>query len=170
MWNLFWLFCREDWMIYRGPGFLSYPPPQDIPLPQGNYPSGPASVKTSLGLQIWIRGHNSDTRWPWGVFLAKRHLPTRSDSWDRDQRKLTSALLYSASLWQIRKTRPGRYNQDKSMAGRYGTGVYIRKTSVPPPHSASTLGGDHTSKHIEKKHSNKIRGRTDCWEDLQAKQ
>jgi hypothetical protein len=47
------------------------------------------------------------------------------------------------------------------MAGRYGTGVYIRKTSVPSPHSASTLGGDHTFRHIEKKHSNEIRGRTD---------
>jgi hypothetical protein len=57
---------------------------------------------------------------------------------------------------------PGRYNQDKSMAGRYGTKVYIRKTIVPSPHSASTLGGDHTSRHIEKKHSNEIRGRTDC--------
>jgi hypothetical protein len=38
------------------------------------------------------------------------------------------------------------------MAGWYGTGVYIRKTSVPPPHSATTLGGDHTFRHIEKKY------------------
>jgi hypothetical protein len=49
------------------------------------------------------------------------------------------------------------------MAGRYGTGVYIiKKTIVPSPHSASTPGGDHTSRHIEKKHSNEIRGKTDC--------
>ncbi|MFN9901412.1 MAG: hypothetical protein ACK55Z_22045 [bacterium] len=39
---------------------------------------------------------------------------------------MTGALLYSASLWQIKKTRPGRYNQDKSMAGQYGARVYIR--------------------------------------------
>jgi hypothetical protein len=65
---------------------------------------------------------------------------------------LTCGLLYSTSLWQIRKTRLGRYNQGKSMAGWYGTGVYIRKTSVPPPHSATTLGGDHTFRHIEKKY------------------
>jgi hypothetical protein len=38
------------------------------------------------------------------------------------------------------------------MARRYGAGVDIRKTSVPPPHSATTLGGDHTFRHIEKKH------------------
>jgi hypothetical protein len=38
------------------------------------------------------------------------------------------------------------------MVGRYGTGVDIRKTIVPPPHSATTLGGDHTFRHIEKKH------------------
>jgi hypothetical protein len=59
-------------------------------------------------------------------------------------------------------TRPGRYNQEKSMAGRYRTGVYIRNLSVPSPHSASTLGSDHTFRHIEKKNSNEIRGRTDC--------
>jgi hypothetical protein len=38
------------------------------------------------------------------------------------------------------------------MAGRYGTGVYIRNLSVPSTHSATTLGGDHTFRHIEKKH------------------
>jgi hypothetical protein len=54
------------------------------------------------------------------------------------------------------------YNKDKSMAGRYGRGVYIRNLSVPSPHSATTLGGVHTFRHIEKKHSNETRGRTDC--------
>ena len=34
----------------------------------------------------------------------------------------------------------------------YGTGVYIRNLSVPSPHSATTLGGDHTFRHIEKKY------------------
>jgi hypothetical protein len=59
-------------------------------------------------------------------------------------------------------TKLGRYNQDKSMAGRYGAGVYIRNLSAPSPHSASTLRGEHTFRHMEKKHSNEIRGRTDC--------
>jgi hypothetical protein len=38
------------------------------------------------------------------------------------------------------------------MAGRYGAEVYIRGTTVPLDHSATTLGGDHISIHIEKKH------------------
>jgi hypothetical protein len=76
------------------------------------------------------------------------------------------------SLWQveqaevsgtIRKNRPGRYNQNKSMAGRYGARVYIRRTIVPLlTQQQHYIGGDHTSRHIEKKHSNEIRGRTDC--------
>ncbi len=85
-------------------------------------------------------------------FWLKRHLYTRSDSWARDQCRLTSALLYSSSLWLIRKTRPGRYNQNNPMAGRYGPGVYIRILSVPSPNSATTLGGDHTFRHMEQKH------------------
>jgi hypothetical protein len=55
------------------------------------------------------------------------------------------------------------------MAGRYGTEVYIRNLSVPSPHSATTVGGDHTFRHIEKKYTcttNEIRGRTDCCEEL----
>jgi hypothetical protein len=36
------------------------------------------------------------------------------------------------------------------MAGWYGTGVYIRNLSVPSPHSASTLGGGHTFRHMGK--------------------
>ena len=32
-----------------------------------------------------------------------------------------------------------RYNQDTSMAGRYGARVDIRRTIVPLPHSATTL-------------------------------
>ncbi len=46
----------------------------------------------------------------------------------------------------------GQFNQDKSMAGWYGTGVYIRGTVVPFYHSATTPGEDHISIHIEKKH------------------
>ncbi len=55
------------------------------------------------------------------------------------------------------------------MAGRYGRGVYTRNLSVYSPHSATTLGGVHTFRHIEKKHSNETRERTNCWENLQAK-
>ncbi len=65
---------------------------------------------------------------------------------------MTSALLYSAFLYHLRKTRPGRYNQDASMAGQYGARVYIRNPCVPFYHSATTSGGDHIAIHIEKKH------------------
>jgi hypothetical protein len=41
----------------------------------------------------------------------------------------------------------GQYNQDRSMAGRYRTGVYMRNPLVPSYHSATTLGGDYTSRH-----------------------
>jgi hypothetical protein len=58
----------------------------------------------------------------------------------------------SASLERANKIRPSRYNQDKSMADRYGARVYIRETTVPLHHSATTLGGEHTFRHIEKKH------------------
>jgi hypothetical protein len=37
------------------------------------------------------------------------------------------------------------------MVGRYRAEVYIRGTIVPLDHSATTLGGDHISIHIEKK-------------------
>jgi hypothetical protein len=53
---------------------------------------------------------------------------------------------------RLQEIRPGRYNQDTSMVGRYGAEVYIRGTVVPLHHSATTLGGVHTSRHIEKKH------------------
>jgi hypothetical protein len=46
----------------------------------------------------------------------------------------------------------GQYNPNKSMAGRHGAGVYIRGTVVPFYHSATTLGEDHISIHIETKH------------------
>jgi hypothetical protein len=166
--------------IWGAPAPLSLPPPppgqagqrpttplhRAYPSPQQTTHLGPASVKPHFGLQIWIRGHGSDTRWPWRVFLAKRRFFTRSDSWARDQHTLTSALLYSASLWQDKKTRTGRYNQDKSMAGRYGIGVYLRNLSVPSTHSATTLGGDHTFRHIEKKHYQRDQRRTDSCEEL----
>jgi hypothetical protein len=102
----------RDW-VQRPPSPL---PPQQgklgrDPLPPSTGPPPPPSKlpiwdqpwwKPHFGLQIWIRGHSSDTRWTWRVFLAKRHFSTRSGSWARDQRRLTSALLYRASR------KPGR--------------------------------------------------------------
>jgi hypothetical protein len=46
----------------------------------------------------------------------------------------------------------GQNNQDRSMAGRYGAGVYIRGTVVPFYHSATTPGEDPFSILIERKH------------------
>ncbi len=56
------------------------------------------------------------------------------------------------------------------MAGRYGTGVYIRNLSVPSTHSATTLGGDHTFRHIEKKHYMRSEEEQTVVKNLQAKQ
>ncbi len=88
----------------------------------------------------------------WRPFWAFQRACTRSGSWAGRQRRLTSALLHSAFLYHLRKTRLGRYNQDASMAGRYGARVYIRNPCVPSYHSAATSGGDHIALHIEKKH------------------
>ncbi len=105
----------------------------------------------------------------WRPFWAFRRLCTRSGSWAGGQRMLTSALLHSAFVCHLRKTRAGRYNQDASMAGRYGAWVYIRDPSVPSYSlSHNTMRCPHL-RQIEKKHSNETRERTDCWEDLQAK-
>jgi hypothetical protein len=70
----------------------------------------------------------------------------RQLSWRPAQ--VNRALVTSQALEEIR---PGRYNQNTSMVGQYGARVDIRRTIVPLPHSATTLGGDHTSRHIEKK-------------------
>jgi hypothetical protein len=79
--------------------------------------------------------------------LTARLYEVRQLSWRPAQ--VTRALITSRALEEIR---PGGYNQDTSTAGRYGARVDIRRTILPFPHSASTLGGDHTSRHIEKKH------------------
>ncbi len=42
------------------------------------------------------------------------------------------------------------------MAGRYGRGVYIRNLSMHSPHSATTLGGVHTFRHIEQNSGGQI--------------
>jgi hypothetical protein len=88
----------------------------------------------------WARG---------GCGWAFRRACTRSGSWAVGQRRLTSALLHSAFVYHLRKTRAGRYNQDASMAGRYGAWIFIRDPSVLSYHSAATSRGDHISSHIE---------------------
>jgi len=57
-----------------------------------------------------------------------------------------------AELYSAIRNQAGPDDQETTMAGRYGAEVYIRGTVVPLHHSAYTLGGDHTSRHIEKKH------------------
>jgi hypothetical protein len=92
-----------------------HPPPQDIPLPQVNYPS-----VTSLGeiLTLASKSGSEDailTQDDHEEYFWLNGTSIRGQTAEIE----TSAGLYSASLWQIRKSRPGRYNQDKSMAGRY---------------------------------------------------
>jgi hypothetical protein len=58
-------------------------------------------------------------------------------------------LITNRALEEIR---PGRYDQDTTIAGRYGAEFYIRETVVPLHHSAYTLGEDHISIHRGKKH------------------
>ncbi len=71
----------------------------------------------------------------------------RQLSWRPAQ--VNRVLFTSKALQDIR---PGRYNQDTTMAGRYGAEVYIRGTVEPFHHSAATLGEDHISIHRGKKH------------------
>jgi hypothetical protein len=79
--------------------------------------------------------------------LTTRLYKVRQLSWRPAQ--VNRALITSQALEEIR---PGRYNQNTSTAGRHGARVDIRRTIVPLPQSATTLGGDHTSRHIEEKH------------------
>ena len=96
--------------------------------------------------------------------FSARLYEVRQLSWRPAQ--VNRALITSKALQEIR---PGRYNQDTSMAGRYRAEVYIRGTVVPFYHSAATLGEDHISIHQGRNTTNEIRGRTDCCDDLQAK-
>jgi hypothetical protein len=79
--------------------------------------------------------------------FSARLYEVRQLSWMPAQ--VSRALFTSKALQDIR---PGQYHQDTSMAGWYGAEVYIRGTVVPFYHSATTLGEDHISIHIEKKH------------------
>ncbi len=63
--------------------------------------------------------------------------------------QVNRALFTSKALQDIR---PGRYDQDTIMVGRYGAEVYIRGTVVPLHYSAATIGEDHISIHRGKKH------------------
>ncbi len=57
------------------------------------------------------------------------------------------ALLYSAIRNQAGPVQPGHIH-----VGLEWAEVYKKGTVVSLHHSATTLGGDHTSRHIEKKH------------------
>jgi hypothetical protein len=125
-----------------------YPPPQGIPLLQVNYPSGTslsgnlASASKSGSEVIVLTKDNLESI----SILMARLYEVRQLSWRPAQ--VTHALITTRALEEIR---PGWYNQNTFMAGQYRAKVDIRRTIVPHPHSASTLGGDHTSRHIEKK-------------------
>ncbi len=109
------------------------PPPDSLgkappPPPSGTYSTpckeedgGQPRWKSHFSLWFKVGGHGLGQRRMWRPFWAFQRFSTRSDSWDRDQRRLTSALLYSASLWQIRKSMTGQYNQDKSTQAGSGT-------------------------------------------------
>ncbi len=79
--------------------------------------------------------------------FSARLYEVRQLSWRPVQ--VSRALFTSKALQDIR---PGQYNQDTYMAALYGAEVYMRGTVVPFYHSATTLGDDHISIHIEKKH------------------
>jgi hypothetical protein len=49
--------------------------------------------------------------------------------------------FFARASEELQDIRPGQYDQDTSMAGRYGAEVYIRGTVVPFHHSAYTIGG-----------------------------
>jgi hypothetical protein len=72
--------------------------------------------------------------------FSARLYEVRQLSWRPAQ--VSRALFTSKALQDIR---PGGYNQDTSMTGRYGAEVYIRGTVVLLDHSAATLGEDHIS-------------------------
>ncbi len=113
------------------------------------------------GSEVTVRAQDDRMEHFWLNGISLRDLTTELETSAGWPARFSIALLF--------ENQAGQYNQDKSMAGRYGRGVYIRNISVPSPHSATTLEGVHTFRHIEKKHSNETRGKTDCWEDLQAK-
>ncbi len=89
--------------------------------PPWNYPSGTSlsenltsTSKSGSEVTILTRDDRGEYFWLNGTSLqGQRAELETSAGWP--------ARFSSASLWHIRKTRLGRYNQDKSMAGRYGT-------------------------------------------------
>jgi hypothetical protein len=76
-----------------------------FPPPSGTYSTPCQSVswgqprrKTHFSLWFEVGGHGLGKRRMWRPFWAFQHLSRRSDSRASDQRRLTSALLYSATL------------------------------------------------------------------------
>ncbi len=109
----------------------------------GNHTSAPDSRSEAID---WARGGCGDH---FGLFNASLRGQAAELEASAGQPRASLKKRFSKALQEIR---PGRYNQDTTMAGRYGAEVYIRGTVVLLHHSATTLGGDHTSRHIEKKH------------------
>ncbi len=82
--------------------------------------------------------------------FSVRLYKVRQLSWRPAQ--VNSRHFFARASKELQDIRPGQYDQDTSMAGRYGAEVYIRGTVVPFYHSAATLGEDHISVHQGKKH------------------
>jgi len=82
--------------------------------------------------------------------FSVRLYEVRQLSWRPVQ--VNSRHFFARASKELQDIRPGRYNQDTTMAGRYGAEVYVRGTVVPLDHSAATIGGGHTSIHQGKKH------------------
>jgi hypothetical protein len=79
--------------------------------------------------------------------FSARLYEVRQLSWRPAQ--VNSRHFFARASKELQDIRPGRYEQDTTMAGRYGAEVCLRGTVVPFHHSAYTLGGDHTSTHRE---------------------
>jgi hypothetical protein len=71
--------------------------------------------KPHFGLYFEVRGHSSDHGWTWRPFLALLLVCTRSGSRDTDPGVISARLSLQARV----ENRPGRYNQDTTMADRY---------------------------------------------------
>ncbi len=76
-----------------------------LPPPSGTYSTPCQSVgwgqprkKSHFSLWFEVRGHGLGKRRMWRPFWTFQHFSTRSDSRASDQHRLTSALLYSATL------------------------------------------------------------------------
>ncbi len=98
------------------------PPPNPfryilLPLPKCQL--RPASEENTLQPLVWGQSHGLSKRRMWRPFWSFQHFSRRSDSRANDQRRLTSALLYSwmRNPWQASTTGQvhGRPVQDRGL-------------------------------------------------------